>query len=229
MASERTAAEARADHIAKMGDEIGLIYDALWQELARVHKKWAEYVSLFGTSSTRIDLLNKVAPSLFRTVQDSLWEDVLLHLARITDSPRSMGKNNLSVRRLAQIVASAPIAPKVDELVTTALKTTEFVRDWRNRKLAHRDLDLALGNHVEPLALASRAAVKTALSSLTDVLNAVSMHYLDSTTMFEFVADRGDSISLLYVIRDGLRYDEDRRARTRRGEYNSQDLRPDPL
>ena len=95
VSASHTSLENKADHVSKMGEEIGLIYDALWQEIAWIHKKWAEYVALFGTTPERIELLNQAAPSFFRTVQDSMWEDVLLHLARLTDSPRSMGKNKV--------------------------------------------------------------------------------------------------------------------------------------
>ncbi len=227
--SHRTAAESKADHVAKMGDEVGPTYDALWQEVAWVHNKWKEYTELFGTSSSRIELLNNAAPSFFRTVQDALWEDVLLHIARLTDSPRSMGKDNLSVRRLAQLVSNTPTGPTVDDLNSKALKATEFARDWRNRRLAHKDLDLALGQHVEPLAPASRAAVKEALAALSAVLNAVASHYLDSTTMFELGVDAGGAVSVLHTLKAGLRHEEERRERIKRGDYRPEDLRPEPI
>ncbi|WP_407690639.1 AbiU2 domain-containing protein [Rhodocyclus tenuis] len=70
-----------------MGGEIGKVYSALWQEVAWINKKWNQYVELFGTSPERIELLNRAAPSFFRTFQDSLLDDVLLHLARLTDPP----------------------------------------------------------------------------------------------------------------------------------------------
>ncbi len=92
MSGIRTAEESKADHVAAMGVELGEFYSALWHELAWIHSKWAEYVTLFGTTSTRVELLNQAAPRFFRTIQDSLWEDVLLHIARLTDSPRSAGK-----------------------------------------------------------------------------------------------------------------------------------------
>lgn len=229
VSASHTSLENKADHVSKMGEEIGLIYDALWQEIAWIHKKWAEYVALFGTTPERIELLNQAAPSFFRTVQDSMWEDVLLHLARLTDSPRSMGKSNLSMKRLAAAVANSPIYAEITELVETAQQRTEFARDWRNRKLAHRDLDLVLGRHVEPLAPASRAAVKDALTTLAAVLNVVSGHYLDSTTMFELGSNSSDAVSLLSVLRDGLRHDEERRERIKRGECRPDDLRHRPI
>ena len=64
--SERTAEEAKADHQARMGDEVGAVYTALWQEVARIHKKWAQYVELFGTSPERIAVLNQAASQIHR-------------------------------------------------------------------------------------------------------------------------------------------------------------------
>ena len=32
-----------------MGEELGVIYEALWIEVASVHFRWSEYVVLFGT------------------------------------------------------------------------------------------------------------------------------------------------------------------------------------
>lgn len=65
-----------------MGDDLGSLYHALWNELAWLYSKWEEYVELFGTKPSRIDLLNKAAGHFFRIVQDSLWEESLLHIAR---------------------------------------------------------------------------------------------------------------------------------------------------
>jgi hypothetical protein len=227
--SERTAAQAEIDNIAKMGREIGTVYSALWQEVAGIHKKWAQYVELFGTNSARIDLLNQAAPSMFRTVQDTLWEDVLLHLARLTDPPKSMGRANLSVRQLAFLVTGSPIGSNVELRANAALGACEFARDWRNRKLAHHDLELAMGQGVQSLAPASRAAVKVALTALTEVLNTVSAHYGDSTTKFDHGPGSEDAASLLYLLRDGLRSHADRRARIRRGEYQPSDLKHESL
>lgn len=224
-----TAAESRTANIAKMGEEVGAVYSALWQEVAWIHRKWADYVALFGTKPERLEFLNQAAPSFFRYVQDSIWEDVILHLARLTDPPKSAGKKNLSIKRLSEAVQHGPIGAQIQALVAVVHEKTEFARDWRNRKLANRDLDLALGLQVEPLAAASRLAVKDALSAMAVVLNAVALHYLDSTTMFEMGFDGADAVGLLYVIRDGLRYEEERKARFRRGEAGVEGLRPDPI
>ena len=218
-ASEQTAIQSNAAYIAKMGEAIGEVYGKLWQELAWIHTKWAQYIELFGTNPERIDLLNRAAPALIRTVQNSLWDDVLLHLARLNDPPKSSGRGNLSVRHLAGLLEGSPIAASVAANAAAALRDSEFARDWRHRRLAHRSLDLALGQSVEPLAPASRADVMKALSALDEVLNTVSRHYLDSSTRFDLGTGGKDAVSLLHLLRDGLQFREERRSRIASGEY----------
>jgi hypothetical protein len=219
-----TAAQSQADHITKMGTEIGTVYSALWQEVAQIYRKWTQYVELFGTSPERIDLLNRAAPSMFRTVQDTLWDDVLLHLARLTDPPKSMGKANLSVRHLAALLVRSPIDTKVESLAESACLACAFARDWRNRRLAHSDLGLALGTSVQPLAPASRAAVKAALCAIKDLLNEVARHYLDSETSFDGGLGADDAVSLLHLLQSGLRLQDERRERLERGEPRLDDF-----
>ncbi len=236
MSSSRTAAESKADHIVRMGKELGSIYDALWQEVARIHKKWAEYVALFGTNSTRIELMNEAAPSFFHTVNDALWENMLLHISRLTDPPETLGKggrltgkSNLSLRRLVTELAKNPTAPNIDEPVKQAIQRSAFARDWRNRRIAHKDFALALGLPATPLDHASRAAVAQGLAAFSDVLNAVSAHYLDSTTMFELGSASPEASSVLHLLRDGMRYRQERVNRLKTGTHSPQDLKREPL
>src|SRR5262245_20632655 len=117
----RTAEEARAHSIELMGPELGEIYAALWQEVAWIHSKWAEYVVLYGTKESRVDLLNRAAPRFARLIQDTLWEDVVLHIARLTDPPKSTGKHNLSLQSLGARVGHPEPGATVQRLVARAI------------------------------------------------------------------------------------------------------------
>ena len=44
-----------------MGEALGIFYYTLWKELAFLYMKWKEYVKLFGTDPSHIELINKVA------------------------------------------------------------------------------------------------------------------------------------------------------------------------
>jgi hypothetical protein len=72
--------------------------------------KWAESVELFGSKPTRTELLNQAAPAFFHMIQIVLWEDTLLHIARVTDVATSGGKNqkaNLTIQNLPGLVAKS--------------------------------------------------------------------------------------------------------------------------
>ncbi len=226
MATHKTAEEAREEYIEIMGEPLGKLFHALWQEVAWLYTKWGEYVALFGTKPSRIDLMNKVAPLFFRIVQDSLWEDTILHIARLTDPPKSMGKENLSIQSLPLLVEDEDLKQNLEEKIEIAKTASEFCRDWRNRRIAHRDLKLAIEDGITPLMPASRKAIKDALSSIVDVLNLITLHYQDSTTIFDVPNGYGGGESLLYVIDDGLRFDEERIARIKSGKLKEDDFRP---
>ena len=159
----KSAEETRAEYLAAMGLDLGPVFHALWNECAWLHLKWREYRELFGGSSERVDLLNSAAGLSFRIIQDSLWEDILLHLCRLTDPPSIGKKENLTVLRLPGMVDAA-IRAEVEGAVESLEQRTAFARDWRNRHIAHSDLMLALDESLTPLAPASRAKVAEALS-----------------------------------------------------------------
>ena len=224
---QRTAAEARTEHIRVMGEELGTIYDALWQEVAWLHGKWADYVALFGTTESRVSLLNSTAPTFFNLVQDSIWENILLHIGRMTDPTATAKKQNLTIQRLPELIDRPETRRKVEEMISTALASSGFARDWRNRHIAHADLELRTTDNARPLELASRQLVNQALKALSDVMNAVAAEYLDSTSFFDTLD--GDALSLLYVIQDGQRAEVQHRERLQSGildqdDFTSQDI-----
>jgi hypothetical protein len=222
--SYQTAAESKQTHIDAMGPELGPLYDAMWQQVAWLHTKWTQYVELYGAKESRLTLLNQAAPLFFCVVQDTLWEDVLLHIARLTDRPDTIGHPNLSIRRFPAAIADGATKLTVETPINEALAASEFCRDWRNRHIAHRDLRLALDGAAKPLKDASRAKVKEAIKAIDAVLNAISYHYLDSTTSFGPGGASGSARSLLYVLDDGIKADHARRERMKNGTSTPDDF-----
>ena len=224
MSRHRTALEAKHYWIELMGEPLGTLFHALWQKVVWLHMEWQEYVELFGRKPSRVDLLNRTAPLFFRTVRDILWHDILMHIARLTDPPRSAGKPNLTIQRLPRLVEDQAL----DSLVAEVMEAAEFCRDWRNRRIAHRDLGLALSEDVRPLAVASREKVKEVLAAIGRVLNWVEQRYTGGVTHFSpVVAPLGGAETLLRVLYDGLKAREQREQRIRQGDYS--DLQPPEL
>lgn len=227
MSNSQTPAEIKQHYIDKMGNELGSLFYALWNEVVWLHFKWGEYIEMFGTKSSRLELLNETAPSFFRMLQDMWWRDILLHLATITDPPKSAGKPNLTIRRLDHLVDDPKTAKMVKKQIDDVVGATDFCRDWRNRRIAHRDFDLAISENPVPLKPANRKKIEDVLRKIVAVMNTIEMHYLDSETYYGAgVNPTRWTKALLYVIDDGLKVRNERRDRRQRGEYNASDFLP---
>jgi AbiU2 len=203
----RTAEEAKANYVKKMGDALGTQFAELWLEVENLSAAWGEYVELFAEPDSVV-VLNQTAPALFRIIQVFLWEHMLLRIARLTDPPTSgKGKENLTILNLPSLVEDRGEKAKLDELASIAKSKTEFCRDWRNRHIAHRDLELLKNGSAKPLEEANGIKVTDALSAIKNVLTEVSWHYMGDNLYFSrnVVGGAGNALSLLRLLQDGLK------------------------
>jgi hypothetical protein len=206
-----------------MGPELGELFTLLSDELTWLFWRWDQYVKLYGERPSRLEILNASAPFFFALIQDTLWYETLLGIARIAGPEATGGKQNLSVRRIPPLINDRDLREKVEQLLGTALNACEFAIDWRNRHIAHRDLELSLGRAARPLPVASRERVNNALDSIAAVLNRLESHYFNSTVAYRSSPMTGDAEALLYVLRDGLRRAEERERRLQAGDYRPED------
>jgi hypothetical protein len=185
MNSYPTADQSQEDYVQRMGEALGRLFGTLWRDLAWLHVKWSEYVELFGTSAERVELLNRAAPNFFGIIQGVLIKDIMLHIARLTDSEKSGGRENLTILVLPGSVAR-DLKSSIQRLVAEAKGKTLFCRDWRNRRIAHTDRALSLTPELsKPLDEATREKLQEALRAIGNVLNAASEHYGCSPIVFE--------------------------------------------
>jgi hypothetical protein len=193
--------EVRANAIRDMGEARGTMFHELWNELAWTYAKWEEYLCLFGSGEDRIQWMNSVVPRCMHQIQMAMWRDILLQICRFTDPPKSCGKENISIRALAQHLDEASLSEKYEGLVEIALQKSEFARDRRNRIYAHRDLLTARNQHPKALPEASQREVNQALAAIAAALNAVQQRYQNSTTMYEHSGGSGDAEVLVRAIK----------------------------
>lgn len=167
-----------------MGEQLGHVYHLLWNQCALLHMRFEEFVELFGKEEQRqFDIMNETAPGFFRAVQDMYWESLLLGLCRFADASKVSGRETLSLDQLLRLPGARTV-PKLNELVAAARNKMKFAQDWRNRFIAHADLDHALNTKSKPLAPASRAQVREALQAIVDVLNALEWHFKGGSLVF---------------------------------------------
>jgi AbiU2 len=233
---QKTDEQVLAGYKEAMGQDLGELFHALSNELTWLHWHWAEFRTLFGKKPSRIDLMNESAPFFFRVVHDTLFESTLLGIARLVAPPKSAGKPNLTIQRFLPVqsqetteiplIGNRGLQAEINVLVQNAIAVAGFAVDWRNRHIAHRDLELSLKKSLEPLSEATREKVVEALSALREVLNFVEVSYCESTTAYDFVISTWGAETLLTIIRDGLLREKEIRERWNRGEFQQDNTEP---
>ena len=218
-----TAEEARAELESALGTELGAAFAELQSDLAWLHIKWRHYRELYGTKPERIELLNETSPMFFRIVEDALWDDTLIHIARLTDHVGKGKQQRLSIRQLPLLIAEDDARTEIDLLVQGAVEAASFARDWRNRRIAHRNFEHALNPKADPLAPASRIAVEQVLHALREVLNFVNGRFRATEMKFDLADHLCDAEELLYVLRDGLAVARDREQALEEGRVGPPD------
>jgi hypothetical protein len=230
MGTRQTAEEIKKEHLQVLGPTLGPLFHELYNEVVWLHAKWLEYQKLYTHSAKRIDLLNNTAPFFFKVIQIVLWENVILHIARLTDPPQSPGKKelkkNLTLLRLPLVIREQTLQEEIKSLVDEATSKCRFTRDWRNRRYAHRDLDLALNRGVLALPKMNIQKVESVLEAFRAVLNRVKDHYFQSRVMFENYKALDDAEALLYHLRVATDAESRREKRLREGKSLPEDLEP---
>jgi AbiU2 len=195
-------ADVSANVITAMGPELGLVFNALWNDAVELHHRWNEYVALFGKGTGRIKILNDSASSFFGLIQRDMWHQTLLQISRMTDPPKSVGKLNVSLSRLPALVRG-DLKDEIESLVEVSKQKAAFAKDWRNRSLAHSDHELAIEKSARPLSPASNSDVEAVLEAIGACLNAVDVAYRDTTTWWKPVSPMDGADTLLYILRAG--------------------------
>jgi hypothetical protein len=105
------------------------------------------------------------------------------------------------------------------------MEAAAFAREWRNRRLAHRDLRLALASEADPLPGASRADVEKALGAFRTLMNRIDEFYNSSTVGYEYSeAGAGDADDLVAYLSEGLASERAKRERVLSGSFSPEDL-----
>ena len=202
-----------------MGEDLGLLYDSLYNEIVWIKLKWIEFKELFGIKESRIELMNKTAPFFFYMIQNVLWENLLLGIARITDPKATSGKKNITINALSDYITDIEFKTTLDNLINEIMSESDFCRDWRNRHISHNDYKLSIDNqNAEPLKLASRLKFKTVLQKVDELVQLFEFKYFNSHTGFQYMTSDRGAINLLYIMESGLRYNTDQREKRKLGE-----------
>ena len=161
------------------------IFEKLKKEIIELHYRWSIFRSVYASGAENIALLNRHGPNFFHYVQHLMLDHFSLSFSKLTD-PNKLGKfENLSLKQIHVYASEHNETDFVRELKEKfellANACTKF-RDLRNKRIAHADLNHAIGE--DELPGISRQYIEDALKLLREYINTVELHYNDSQTLY---------------------------------------------
>ena len=179
-------------------------------EVRNLYFKWKFFSQLF-TDQNRVKILNATAISLFQSIEESMLFDILLSITRLTDPPKSVGRENLSFENLLQEIPSGPLRAGIVNLLSQIKQTAKDIETWRKKKLGHNDLQKAFGSFSLPPI--QKKDLTDTLELIPKVMNLIYGHFSDTEVKYEMCVTSQDGDSLLFYLEYGLdAWEEDKRS-----------------
>lgn len=172
--------EVKAEILSSFPPDCGDLFFEIWNDVNNLDLNWQNYRALYGTSPERIDLLNWAAGTFFGLIENTMWHDVLLRIARLTDPPKLGRYTRASLGQLIDHVSphlDSESAQCLHDRVKALEDYCDHIRDLRNRVIAHDDLPTALNYHPDPLPGLSRADVEGARDRIHSLVSEIGNHF----------------------------------------------------
>jgi hypothetical protein len=175
---EVTDDQIRAEYVEAMGPDLGNLHHDLQNDVARLLRKWNEFGELYRDD--QIELLNTVASNFFYFLQQWFYEDAMLHIARLTDPPETGGRAkqaNLTIMRFPMVITNSDLRTRIDSCMDEARTKCQFARDWRNKGIAHTDLEVHRKGRAVALPAVTRQHIEGAAEALATPVRLVNQHF----------------------------------------------------
>jgi len=185
------------------------LFWSLHEEVLYLFYRWKIYRQLFDSGDENLDLLNRSGSNVFALLQVLTEENVFLTLSRLTDPAKSMGHNNLSLVYLLEKLEPT-LTPELKKNLWARLdslkKRTHSIRNHRNKRIAHLDLNYA--QKVEPLPSVDRADLADSMELLESIMRDLHLALSNADTRYKDppIAYGCDGQHLLGVLNDAHRH-----------------------
>ena len=136
----------------------------------------------------RVAMLNACARWFFGSTRRLLIREVLLGIARLTDSPRIGALDNLTVAILLRdpaLKGQARVRARLRRRIASAIKIAQPIRTHRNKDIAHLDHALVQGASTVVLPKVPSGTVSKVLRALAAAYNEHGRSVLNTDTSFE--------------------------------------------
>lgn len=175
--------------------------EALEHEYAQLRQIWQEFNELFAKDGTRINLMNDVAPAFFSMMQNLMIEAMVIRMSRITDGKGFGNTENLTMQRIPAALPEEKHADKqeLEALIDTAKKHANKVRVWRNKRVAHLDLNHFMSEDRTKFTIGF-TEVRESIEAIHAALNRTSIIVWDRELGSEVLLSGGTAASLIAAL-----------------------------
>lgn len=181
----------------KLPEDIRDVFMWLCQDVASLQQKWDFWLELFGKSENT-DLLSELAPASFNIILETLQNDITMAICRLSDPTKSVGQENLSFATLAKKCVDVE---GIESLVSEFQKICKPVRQRRNKKVGHRDLNSVIKPLEYPLQGVSKEQIDTIVKTAEGILNFVLQNYENAEMYFHTISPGGAETLLFWLIK----------------------------
>ena len=168
------------NHFKKLMDkEAGEVFVTLRNETISAHEEW----HMLRELSQHQELLSATEVAFFQIAVRSMWTSLILNVSRLTD-PKKTGRNeNASLFTLPTYLCGDN-RTIINNLATIARRRAELLREWRNKRLAHLDKNVALEIHLNPLKNIHLIQVEFVLTPIEKTLAKFHSFYSDQELLW---------------------------------------------
>lgn len=193
----KSSEEIMDEYVTALGKEFGTALFHAKNEWCDLWLTWKQFKNLFGHGPERVELMNRAGAGFFYRVDKHFFEAVALAVCRLSDPVKSAGKANLTVRLFESFMDTVARKQRMQELLDAVQKSTEFARDWRNRRIGHNDYGLKTGEAV-PLEKATLEYMDAAIAALHETLSYVCLEFMGQNLHNEVIDDLNNEMVMLH-------------------------------
>ncbi|MFC1611120.1 hypothetical protein ACFL6C_09185 [Myxococcota bacterium] len=163
------------------------ILDALRRDATWLAAQILVFEKLYADDPATVALLNETAGNTFRVIEDSLFESIVLAIARLLDPAKTASQKNLTLQALIDCLRAngqQQLAKSLDSDLKTLKQAAASLRKHRNKRLAHTDCAIKEG--ASQLPALTMGIVRDAAAQVHKLLNRVESALSKSSTAFDY-------------------------------------------
>lgn len=186
--------------------------------VAEANWRWRVWKQLFTGDPARQEeatewckIMNSTAPTLFATIKELCFEDVVMSIAKLADPAESSAKGgprrNLSLKAIVNDEVAKIGEAKLENtmrLVKDFVGASRPLIVWRNWKIAHHDYLVATGD--EPLPPLSVTDIEQALTSAVEIMTLLDPTSGTAEYRYREMITRDDGDTLKRVFRWAMQH-----------------------